>query len=376
MPRGKRALYDSGTKVPLIIAAPATYQQELGLIPGTVNDQLVGFADFAPTMLNLLGLEMPEFIQGQVFLGLDAKPNEFVFATSDRVDEAYELVRSVRTKEYRYIRNYLPHHPLIQPNFYSDQSEISQANKVILRQNMDLTPAQQSMWQPKRPVEELYHTSEDPDETHNLADDPDYAEVLNDLRARNREMVIRTRDSGLATEAYMYHVSEGSTPYKTLQNREIFPLQQILELQDRLYFEKPGLDEIISYLNHDHPLIQYWTMVALQYGTQLDPALVVKLKELAMEEESLVSITAAETLCRFNHMEYINVLADGLNSSDPYLLLMSARAFELVKNKPASAMEIGKQAWQRLKQQTEGQWKGYDLYAYWSLSQVYGNFDL
>ena len=373
MPRGKRALYDSGTKVPLIVVAPDAYQQQLALTPGTVNDQLVSFADFAPTMLSVLDLEIPDFVQGKPFLGAQAQLNDFVFATSDRVDEAYELVRSVRTKEYRYIRNYLPHRPLIQPNFYSDQSEISQANKQILQQNPPMTLAQKSMWQPKRPVEELYQISSDPDETNNLAPDPNYQQVLIDLRAKNREMILSTRDSGLATEAYMYAVSPGSTPYEALQDENRFPLAQILELLDRLYFEDPKEEEVISNLQHPHPLIQYWTMVGLQYGDQLGEAFIKPLSAMAKGPESLVSITAAETLCMFGHMESIEVLTSGLSSENPYLLLMAARAFELIENKPSTALEKGKQAWFRLSEETEGKWKGYDLYAYWSLSQVYGN---
>ena len=69
MPRGKRALYDSGIKVPLIIVAPEDYQETLELTPGTVSDQLVSFADFAPTMLSILELPVPGFIQGQSFSG-------------------------------------------------------------------------------------------------------------------------------------------------------------------------------------------------------------------------------------------------------------------------------------------------------------------
>jgi arylsulfatase A-like enzyme len=373
MPRGKRALYDSGTKVPLIIVAPEAYQQSLELYPGTVNHQLVSFTDFAPTMLHVVELKIPEYIQGRPFLGKQKQPNDYVFATSDRVDEAYELVRSVRTEEYRYIRNYLPHRPLIQPNYYSDQSEVSKANKKILQQNPQMTPAQQSMWWPKRPVEELYHTKIDPNETNNLADNPQYEQVLVDLRGKNKQMILSTRDSGLATEAYMYAVSEGSTPYQALQDEAIFPLPQILEVLDRLYFEAPERNEILSYLDHDHPLIQYWTMVGLQYLDQLDMELIPTLQKLASTPESLVSITAAETLCMFGYMDRIDVLIRGLGTQNPYLLLMSARAFELIKNKPAYALDKGKQAWQRLQGQTKDKWKGYDLYAYWSLSQVYGD---
>ena len=194
MPRGKRALYDSGVKVPLIIVAPEKYQKEFGLQPGTVQDRLVSFLDFAPTIMNMLELNIPEFVQGVPFLGSDTpSQNNYVFATSDRVDEAYELVRSVRTKQYRYLRNYLPHLPLIQPNYYSDQSEISKANKSIRSKNPELTPAQQSMWLPKRTVEELYDTSSDPFETRNLAKDPKFAQVLYDLRRKNKEMILKTR---------------------------------------------------------------------------------------------------------------------------------------------------------------------------------------
>ena len=186
-------------------------------------------------------------------------------------------------------------------------------------------------------------------------------------------MILSTRDSGLATEAYMYEVSKSSTPYQKFQDQEVFPLQQILEVLDRLYFEAPDQNEIISHLNHDHPLIQYWTMVGLQYRDQLDTELIPTLQKLSSTPESLVSITAAETLCMFGHMDRIDVLIRGLATQNPYLLLMSARAFELIKNKPDYALDEGKQAWQRLKEQTKDKWKGYDLYAYWSLSQVYGS---
>ncbi len=372
MPRGKRALYDSGTNVPLIITAPKQYQESLDLEAGTINDRLVSFADFAPTMLRMLDLEIPDFVQGKAFLKNESNQPEFVFATSDRVDEAYELVRSVRTKQYRYIRNYLPHRPLIQPNYYSDQSEISKANKRILESNPQMSDAQKSMWLSKRPVEELYDTTVDPHEVNNLASDPTYRDVLLQLRSFNREMVKKTRDSGLATEVFMYEVSDGSTPYEALENNSTFPLTNILNWLDELYFDDPGPEKILQHLNHEHPLISYWTMIGLQYNQKLDQLYIEPLRALADQPLSLVSLTASETLCKFGHLEAIDKIVAGLSTENPYLLLMSARAFELIENKPPQAMGQGRQAWLRLKQQTEGKWKGYDLYAYWSLSQVFG----
>jgi hypothetical protein len=140
-----------------------------------------------------------------------------------------------------------------------------------------------------------------------------------------------------------------------------------------MYFDNPESAEILAHLNHQHPLMQYWTMIGLQYQNHLDQSILPALKVLASQPESLVSVTAAETLCMFGHLDQIRVLTNGLSSKNPYLQLMSARAFELIKDKPGSAMEAGKQAWLRLGDETTGKWKGYDLYAYWSLSQVFGS---
>ncbi len=99
MPRSKRTSYDSGLQVPLIIKVPPQYEALLGIKPGTIDDNLVGFVDFAPTMLSLLNLEIPTYMQGEVFLGRNKVQKEYAFGFSDRVDEAFETTRSVRTKD-------------------------------------------------------------------------------------------------------------------------------------------------------------------------------------------------------------------------------------------------------------------------------------
>ena len=116
LPRGKRWIYDSGLKVPLIIHVPEKWRKLAmpdnpdAVKPGTVNDDLVAFIDFAPTMLSLTGIKIPDHIQGQAFLGSQkAKPREYIFAARDRMDEAYDLIRAVRDKRFKYIRNYMPH---------------------------------------------------------------------------------------------------------------------------------------------------------------------------------------------------------------------------------------------------------------------------
>ncbi|MFT4566148.1 MAG: N-sulfoglucosamine sulfohydrolase, partial [Saprospiraceae bacterium] len=69
MPRSKRALYDSGLRVPLIIKAPKRWRKQLNLITGSIKEDMVSFVDFAPTLLNLCQIEIPDQMQGVAFLG-------------------------------------------------------------------------------------------------------------------------------------------------------------------------------------------------------------------------------------------------------------------------------------------------------------------
>jgi N-sulfoglucosamine sulfohydrolase len=373
MPRGKRALYDSGLKVPFIVAAPEWYQKTYGLEPGTSIDRLISFVDFAPTVLNMLGQPIPAIMQGLPFLGASSdKENEFVYATSDRVDEAYEVVRSVRTKRFRYIRNFLPQLPLIQPNYYSDKSAINQELYRILAATPELTPAQQSMWQKKRPVEELYDTQSDPDETHNLAGEAAHGETLKKLRAANRQVMIDINDSGLTPEAYMYRISAGSTPYEALADTNVYPLSDLLNMIEKEYGNDMDQQQLLSYLTAEKPLFAYWTMIYLQYQDNLKEGVKDKLLSLTKQKDVFLAITAAETLAQFGLTDdSLPVLANALNSENPNHLLMAARAIELLGAKAAPIQDEVKSQWVRLQKATKDKWKGYDLYASWGLNEVF-----
>ncbi|MFN4180590.1 MAG: sulfatase, partial [Armatimonadota bacterium] len=96
LPRAKRWVYDSGIHVPLIIRIPEKFRKWAypddpdRIKPGSVIDDLIAFVDFAPTMLSLAGIPIPEHMQGQVFLGPQkSPPRKFVYAARDRMDETY-----------------------------------------------------------------------------------------------------------------------------------------------------------------------------------------------------------------------------------------------------------------------------------------------
>jgi len=206
LPRGKRWIYDSGLRVPLVIRVPKKLRKLAmpgnpdALEPGIVNDDLVAFIDFAPTMLSLAGIKIPEHIQGRAFLGSQkAGAREYIFAARDRMDEAYDLIRAVRDKRYKYIRNYMWHLTRGQDIEYMNQMPTMQEMRRLNAEGK-LKGPQKQYFEETKPVEELYDTLNDPHEVKNLADNPKYESVLERMRRVHKEWVKETGDVGLIPE--------------------------------------------------------------------------------------------------------------------------------------------------------------------------------
>ncbi|MFY9153546.1 MAG: sulfatase [Prolixibacteraceae bacterium] len=197
LPRAKRWLYDSGLQIPLIIKWPGE------IMPGSVNDEMISSIDFGPTVLSMAGVKIPSHMQGKAFLGKQKdEPRQFVFGARDRVDESYDMVRSVRSKDFLYIRN-----------FYPNQSYniwIPYLNKMPIMQEMlrldaegKLNKPQQQWMANTRPPEELYDVKADPYQINNLADQPEYKNKLAEMREKQNEWTIETADMGHLNEPEM-----------------------------------------------------------------------------------------------------------------------------------------------------------------------------
>jgi uncharacterized sulfatase len=206
LPRAKRWIYDSGLRVPLIIHVPEKWRKLAmpdnpdAVKPGTVNDDLVAFIDFAPTMLSIAGIKIPDHIQGKAFLGSQkAEPREYIFAARDRMDEAYDLIRAVRDKRYKYIRNYMWYLTRGQDIYYMNQMPTMQEMRRLNAEGK-LEGPQKQYFEETKPVEELYDTATDPHEVNNLADDLKYKDVLRRMRVIHAKWIRETHDMGLIPE--------------------------------------------------------------------------------------------------------------------------------------------------------------------------------
>jgi arylsulfatase A-like enzyme len=69
LPRSKRFMYESGLHVPLIIRFPKKYAHLAPVVAGSKTDRVVTFVDFAPSVLSLAGIRIPDHLQGQAFVG-------------------------------------------------------------------------------------------------------------------------------------------------------------------------------------------------------------------------------------------------------------------------------------------------------------------
>jgi len=213
--RGKQWLYEGGIHIPLIIRWPGHIE------PGSVNDGMVSSIDFAPTSLSLAGITPPEHMQGQVFLGPDAETRDMIFAARDRCDETVDRIRCVRTRRYKYIRNFYPDRPYTQSNAYKRKQYPVLTLMEVLHKRGELTPEQARFMAPTRPKEELYDLQADPYELHNLADEPEAAGTLKELRAELERWIEETDDRGRIPEdrETIKYWTEVSQRYGRLENR-------------------------------------------------------------------------------------------------------------------------------------------------------------
>ncbi len=205
LPRGKRWPYDSGTRVPLLVRWPGKIK------PGTTVDELVMLFDLGPTALSLAGVPIPTHMQAQAFLGEQKKaPREYAFAHRDRMDEAYDMVRAVRDKQFRYIRNFNPGRPYTQYVDYLEEMPIMQELRRLYKDHYNalgpnydkaLTPVQLLWMAPEKPPEELYDLTNDPYEINNLAKSPQHQSVLKRMRGVLDKWQKETKDLGLVPEA-------------------------------------------------------------------------------------------------------------------------------------------------------------------------------
>ncbi|MDP3072869.1 MAG: sulfatase [Opitutaceae bacterium] len=202
--RGKQWCYESGLRIPLLIRWPKGLPAPAGFAAGTVSDRIIEAIDLSATTLALAGAPVPPAMQGRAFLGdRAAPPREFAFGARDRCDETVDRIRTVRDARYRYIRNFMPERPFLQPNKYKETMYPMIALMKRLHVEGKLDPIQEVLLAPHRPAEELYDLETDPHEIHNLAasPSPEHQAIRRRLSATLEKWIEDSADQGRTPES-------------------------------------------------------------------------------------------------------------------------------------------------------------------------------
>lgn len=305
LPRAKRWLYDSGTHIPLVVRIPKKYRVAGQGKEGSIDDRLVSSIDFGPTVMNLAGLETPGYMQGQAFLGTNpAKPRDYVFGMRDRMDERYDIIRSVRDKRYRYIRNYEPLKTYYQ---YMNTPEKGATMKEIRRvQAEGKLPAAAEMFMAEhKPVEELYDLKNDPHEIDNLAGKPKYRKILERMRRVHLDWVKETKDLGLIPEPEINAREEKSgTRYAILRQDGGDELSRdVADMAVLASSGKEALPKLLDGMKHKDAAVRYWAATGVG-NIGADASKAEGAMEAGLRDESVsVRVAAARALCRMGKID-------------------------------------------------------------------------
>jgi arylsulfatase A-like enzyme len=323
MPRGKRWLYESGLRVPLIVHIPERYQSLLKekIAAGSTSERLVSFVDFMPTLLSLAGERPAAILQGKAFLGKYATDvPEYIYGFRDRMDERYDMSRAVRDQKFLYIRNFYPQRP--QGTFldYMFQTPTTRVWKQLFDAGK-LDAAQSFFWKTK-PAEELYDLEADPYQIKNLAGNADQQATLERLRDATKQWMFRIKDLGLLPEGRMLELAGEDAPYTMGHDAERYPIEKIYPVADLATRPTQGdLNELTKHQVDPNQAVRYWVACGLllraQENQQRDQA-VKTAGGMTVDPSPYVRCMACETVARYGKPMDRKLALDALlNMSDP-----------------------------------------------------------
>jgi uncharacterized sulfatase len=347
LPRAKRWLYDSGMHVPLIVRIPEQYRHKDQGRPGSVNEELVSLIDLAPTMLNLAGQPLPSYFQGRAFLGASlGAPRQYVYGARDRMDERYDIIRAVRDKQFKYLRNYEPFKPYYQ---YMNTPEKGATMQELRRQHAagKLPPAARLFMADSKPDEELYDTAADPHELNNLAADPKYREILIRMRRAHLDWVADTRDVGLIPEPDIIVREQAlGSRYAILRQEGAERLvRQLRQVANLGLAGADGLDDLNQALGSADAAVRYWALVGLGNLGEKAAASASAVARSLDDPSASVRIAAARALARMNQPgPALKVLQEELASSEEWVRLNAAIVLDEMDEQARPAIAALKKA--------------------------------
>ena len=294
LPRSKGYAYESGLHVPLVVRVPKIFKHLVKSDPGHREKGFVEFVDFGPTILNLTGAVIPDNVDGRPFLGKGASTRSYTFNYADRFDEKYDFVRWIRKGKYSYQRNFQPFNfDALQNDYRYKQLAFEEWRQLYQKGKLN---AIQRQFFETRPAEALYNVEADPHETHNLASDPSFAKVLDEMRNLMSSELRRINDLSFFPEPIMLkEAMKSPVNYGKDKADHIKKLIAIADLQLRPY--KKVESQIKEALLSDDPWSRYWGCIVASSHRKITSEQIGLIINIADNDiEPLVRCRAAEFL--------------------------------------------------------------------------------
>jgi arylsulfatase A-like enzyme len=298
LPRSKRFCFDEGLRCVLMVYVPPKWRHLAAVEPGTSVTSPVGFIDLAPTMLSLAGVPIPSHMQGRAFLGPQAATAQrFQFGMRDRMDERYDMTRTVTDGRYRYTRNYQPHRPWGQHYGFAWLAAGYQSWEREYRAGR-LNEVQARFFGPK-PFESFHDLEADPDQLRNLIDAKEHAARIDEMRGALDAHMLGIVDNGFIPEG---SALEGYEPSRRAQ---AYPLKEAMALAAVAARRDPrGVRTLRAHLAHESEVLRWWAAQGLvMLGARAKAARAELKSRLATETSPYVRVSLAEALVNTGEVE-------------------------------------------------------------------------
>lgn len=344
LPGSKAYLMEVGLHVPLVVYIPPKYRHLVNVDAGSKNDAFVSFIDFGPTILNLAGAEIPEGIDGKPFMGediteVDLEQRNETYGYADRFDEKYDMVRSVRIDNFKYIRNYQPFNfDGLWNDYRYKQMGYRQWQEMYKKGKLNEVQAQ--FFATKDP-EALYDLTTDPYETKNLAADPGYKETLLKMRGKLNNWVKEMPDLSFYPEHYLIqNAFENPVAFGQTHKLDIEEYIKIANLQ--LIDFATAKPEIEMALKSEDTWKRYWGIIVCSRFVEEAKEMIPQIKKMADTDSELINrVRAAEFLGMVKSINPEKIICENLYKSyDPVEALLILNTVVLLKDAYGYSFQI------------------------------------
>ncbi|WP_439484183.1 sulfatase-like hydrolase/transferase [Cyclobacterium plantarum] len=335
--RSKRYVYETGTRVPFIVRIPEKYKHLYPAEnPGSQINRLISFVDLVPTLLSLIGEEIPEYLQGNAFLGEQkTKDPEYAFMFRGRMDERYDMSRSARDNKYRYIRNYIPYRVYGQFLEYLWRAPSIQSWEAAYKAG-ECNEIQSKFWNTK-PAEELYDTENDPWEVNNLANDPQYEDVLKRMRSATKDWMLEINDTGFIPEAELIDRTEGTTAYDYMRTADL-DLNALIDGANLASDPQKGdIPFLAEMLDDEEAAIRYWGATGMLILGEDAGDAQEALRNALNDSSPNVKVVAAEAIYRLGFEEEgLQALYEVLETPNSFARTHALNAIDCIEDEAAA----------------------------------------